>query len=85
MDSLNTNLSNITREHTNSGNQLYEVIGIMEEKFKGVLDNFVKKSQRVLDAVAQAQAIRMGCQGRKIALLRQKRPLLSPSRLRPLR
>ena len=56
MDSLNTNLSNITREHTNSGNQLYEVIGIMEEKFKGVLDNFVKKSQRVLDAVAQAHS-----------------------------
>jgi len=52
MDSLNENLIEIRREHTNSGTQLYEVIGIMEEKFKDVLDNFVKKSQRVLDAVA---------------------------------
>ncbi len=56
VDSLNANLIDITREHANSGNQLYEVIGIMEGKFQSVLDNFVKRSQRVLDAVAQAHS-----------------------------
>ena len=56
VNSLNENLQTFTTEHTISSNQLYEIISIMEGKFQVVLENFVKKSRRVLDAVAQAHS-----------------------------